>query len=472
MLNRRQFIIMDCLYEEEDFRSLQLPCGLVLSYHKDLMVSQKGDNVLLGLAFSSEEDTINLEHNPINSMQSWTGRWVLITPSALYTDACGTLGIFYSDINHKVISSSLRIMQKIMPTQWIANYQIKYGDGLPYMDYYPIPFTPYSGIKKLLPTQYISFKFGIMVYDESWYEKYKEYNITQLYSALKSKMLTCFQNIKAKYDGNIWIPLTSGVDSRTNLAFAIKSGMKFGAYTSIRDNTDEWDLKAPKIICKILGIPHFYMDDRNATNSYRQSEYEAHCGGIVTVGTDKNQYIKENDVPNADEAIVLWGTAWEVYGRNFWGVLEAGNSADERFTAWNQYSSGVITQSNIHEQSLRYWLKYLDTHPMHSMDWRQRMYYEQRVGSWLSSAYQAIDLFDSSRICPVNCYDIFGILINLVDKTFPEGSRSTKQYQVQVINEFLPQIRSVPYEIKISLGQRLLHKMKCAFSKIIVRRKN
>lgn len=467
LVDRRQFVIMDKPYVKEDFIQITLSCGLVLSYHKDLNVNIKGNSILLGHAFSCEEENVDLEKS-ITERFHWSGRWILISAKKMYLDPCGSLGVFYSsgiDSNF-ICSSSLRIIKEILGSEWIANYQIKYNDGLPYMDYYPIPYTPCSNIKKMLPTQFFDFEsFEIKDEDEQWYDQYVLYSIDELYALLKKKLLKIFSNIGKQYNGKIWIPLTGGVDSRTCIALAKASGIRFGAYTALRDNINSWDRKAPARICKRLGIEHFYMDDRVASNQQREVIYDTHCGGKVSVGTDRNQFVANNDVPNASDSIVLWGTAWEVYGRNFWGTFDLGEQNDERLNSWNDYSQGAIYKSNIHLKSLTEWLNYVEQHPMHTMDWRQRMYYEQRIGSWLSGSFQAIDLFDSIRISPVNCYDIFGILINLVDKTFAPDSRSDKRYQIQLINEFIPEVADIPYEEKNTILIRAFRKLGRIFNK-------
>lgn len=460
VVDRRQFIIMNRPYERENFKNISLGNGLILSYHEELPVKIQDKTILLGLAFSSIAETIDL-NNPINDRYHWAGRWVLIHNGNLYLDPCGSLGVFYSLSNDSLIcSSSLRLMAEQTGAKWIANYQIKYNDGLPYMDYYPIPYTPYDGIKKMYPTQYLDLvKHTLCFEDESWYDRFSKYSVEDLYAMLKQQLICIFKNIGKQYGRNIWIPLTAGVDSRTCIAIAKEAGLKFGAYTALRDNINSWDKRAPKKICRRLGITHFYMNDIGKSNFDREGLYNLHCGGKVSVGTDKAQFIAGNDVPDADLSIVLWGTAWELYGRNFWGTFEIGKDNTERFDAWDKYSGGAVRNSNIHEKSLKEWLDYVETHSMHTMDWRQRMYYEQRIGSWLSSSYQAIDLFDSDRISPVNCYDVFGLLINLVDKTFQDEARSDKRYQVRMIDEFLPQIKDIPYEKKANILKRLIRKI-------------
>lgn len=461
VIDRRQFIIMDHPYKREDFKNISLSNGMILSYHEELPVRIKNNTILLGLVFSSIGETIEL-NDPIKERYHWSGRWILIHNGNLYLDPCGSLGVFYSFLNETMIcSSSLRMLVEQTGAKWIANYQIKYNDGLPYMDYYPLPYTPYEGIKKMYPTQYLDMTKCIFhIENENWYNEFSEYSIDDLYSMLKKQLLCIFDNIGKKYGENIWIPLTAGVDSRTCIAVAQKAGLKFGAYTALRDNIHSWDKKAPRKICKKLGIPHFYMNDIGKNNPEREKLYDLHCGGRVSVGTDRQQFIVNNDVPDADSAIVLWGTAWELYGRNFWGTFEIGKDNAERFEAWDKYSDGAICKSNIHEKSLREWFDYVEKYSMHTMDWRQRMYYEQRIGSWLSTAYQAIDLFDSDRISPVNCYDILGLLANLVDKTFPDESRSDKRYQIRMIDEFLPKVKIIPYEKKANILNRLIRKIK------------
>ena len=166
----------------------------------------------------------------------------------------------------------------------------------------------------------------------------------------------------------------------------------------------------------------------------------------MTVGTCRKQFIKGIDVPNASQAIVLWGTAWERYGRNFWGTLPLCETNEERLNIWAAQSNGILNSSNIHVMSLEKWLDEIENHSLKPMDWRQRMYYDQRIGSWLSGLFQAYDLFDSTWVAPVNCGYVFGVLMNLVDKTFASDSRSDKRYQIALINECIPQVRKIPFE--------------------------
>ena len=470
LIDRRQFIIAKTAYKNERFRTVQLNHGFILSYDIDLNVQIGKIGVLLGNAFSCTQEGIDLDSQEIEkSRLTWAGRWILITENSLYLDATGSMGCYiYNKDGEVILSSSLHLLQSCTKASWIANYQIQYNDGLPYMDYYPIPYTPFEGITKILPSQYYCFQNNRAEYyqiDES-YEIFRKFDIEELYSRFEYYLNNIFIAIKHKYDNNIWIPLTAGVDSRTNVALAVHNKMSFGAFTIKRENSEKWDLLAPKIICGKIRCKHIYYDDRDASNRKRESDFDQHCGnngGQVTVGTCRKQYIKGIDVPNAKHAVVLWGTAWERYGRNFWGMIPLCDTTEERFNEWAAQSNEILKSSNIHTMSIEKWLNEIEKHPLNPMDWRQRMYYDQRMGSWLSGLFQAYDLFDSTWIAPVNCGYVFGVLMNLVDKTFAAESRSDKRYQIMLINEYIPQVGKIPFD----RDDYLLYKVYKKLSRVI-----
>ena len=271
VIDRRQFIIAKTAYKKDRFKSVQLRNGFILSYDIDLDVQQGKFGILLGNAFSCTQERIDLDNPEVEKTRfTWAGRWILITEHYLYIDACGSLGCYvYNKDGEVILSSSLHLMKNFTKTSWIANYQIQYDDGLPYMDYYPIPFTPFKDIIKILPSQYYNFINNKAEYyhiDES-YEKFREYDVEELYSRLTYYLNNIFITIKHRYDKNIWIPLTAGVDSRTNVALAVHNKMTFGAFTIKRENTKKWDILIPKLICGKIRCKHIYYDDRDASDT-------------------------------------------------------------------------------------------------------------------------------------------------------------------------------------------------------------
>ena len=158
VVDRRQFIIMKEAYIRVDFKHITLTNGLILSYQKDLNVlsNEKKGIYLLGWAFGINSNDIILDEECVENKRYWAGRWILIYKSKIYLDCCGTLGCFYYNYQNKVIiSSSLHLMSKVLKLERDEVYKIQYGDGHGTFDYYPAPFTVYSNVFKVLPSQYM-----------------------------------------------------------------------------------------------------------------------------------------------------------------------------------------------------------------------------------------------------------------------------------------------------------------------------
>ena len=468
IVDRRQFIIARTGIRPGEFKQLELPCGYVLSYHPELKVTVANENVLLGHAFSCNEDgNLHLADDPVNEMRNWAGRWVLITKDALYMDACGTLGVYYAsnDKSGPYLSSSLHLLSEVLGCSWDADYQIKYGDGNGCMDYYPIPYTPYEGIKKMLPTEFYNFNNGGTVEfrkDTFSTERYATSTESELVALFISGMSSVMTNIEREFSGNIWIPLTGGVDSRCNVALATKAGINFSTFTMHRANTKEWDLSRPKKISKALKKNHLVLDDRGISSPEKEHIFNLHCGGPLVVGTEKQQFVADQDVPNAENAIILWGTIWEICERNHWKLAEAA-CVSERLVSLEKHATDIVTRSNIHCQSLTAWLQFVEEHPMSSMGWTRRFYYEQRIGAWVSAAHQAFDLFDSVRCVPFNCQKLIEIMLSLISENFPDGDE--KRAQKEIIAICCPRIAKIPYGEPKTLAYRVIRKICRTFNR-------
>ena len=108
-LHRRQFVIGPSPYRAgEDWQSLSLGDGCVLSYCPELCIARAGDATgadwaILGLAIESRADCpdpataiASVASGEVPGLTaSWCGRWVLVGVGRLYLDACGLLGCLY-----------------------------------------------------------------------------------------------------------------------------------------------------------------------------------------------------------------------------------------------------------------------------------------------------------------------------------------------------------------------------------------
>lgn len=459
VVDRRQFIIMKEPYIREDFRHIILTNGLILSYQNDLHVlaNEKKGIYLLGWAFGINSNDIILDENCIDNKRYWAGRWILIYKSKIYLDCCGTLGCFYYNNHNKVIiSSSLHLISKVLKLEREDVYEVRYGDGHGTFDYYPAPFTVYSDVFKVLPSQYIEFSDTLIklnVNKKYMYRKYVAMSKNEIERKVIDGLACEMQNIEHQFRNNIWLSLTGGVDSRTNVAVAFYSGIKFHTYTVIRDNTNNNDLVLPKKICKKIGRKNLFLSDIQETASSRKIIYNEHTAGC-SVGTERKQFLAGIDVPNPTESIVLWGTVWESYIKYYYQYFEKGKTLDERIENINSFCDAIITKSYVHKKSLAKWLKYIEKNFSEEVDWRERLYFEQRVGSWGSYSAQGLDLLDSVRIAPINCQELLELLLSL------DVSVADKSIQYSIINKCCPRISKIRYGERKDIIYRFYRKIK------------
>lgn len=459
IIDRRQFIIMSSAYERTDFYSIEIGNNLILSYHKELRVLVKDNCVLLGEAIpviNGIDGNIKVENT-----QYWCGRWILIEDNKLYLDANGTLGIYYyvNENSQIYISSSLHLLSKVLNIKWNADYYAESGkDGI--IDYYPIPCTPYSEIKKLLPSQGLTLEGKVFFRTDYMIPRYQSLSVMELESSFIEGMKTFFKGLQNRYGDEIWISLTGGYDSRVGVAIAKSSGVSFHVYTALRDTLHPYDIIRAKEICRALNIEHETIDDRyrdTEESRMRESMFDTHCGGHITFGTEKKQVIANSDVPAKKQAVVLWGTLWAVTYKAYANFMDDALSSKDCYREICKWSD-ALKNSTVHKESIREWSNWCFSNKIEGMDWRQRLYWEQRNGAWVSAAQQGLDLLDSIRISPINCQYLIELLLS-----YPEKYQHDKKKQGKIVNRCCPELKKIPYGEKRSIRAQLMRKGKNLF---------
>ncbi len=466
-VDKRQFIIMDKPYEAENFNNLKLWDGKILSYHRDLKVVQKNGIVLLGYAFSVKEKEILLEENVLKEKRFWSGRWVLLYNRQLHMDASGNLGCAYAfdEQGEIYVSSSLHLLNTVLKRKDISNYQVKHGDGNGMLDYYPIPYTKFEGVMRLLPSQYIDFasEKPIQAVDDYMVRRYKHQSFEWIQDEFINKMTMLMRNIEREFPQEVWITLTGGVDSRAIFAVAEKAGIEFKTYTARRFNLKKWDKDYPKRIAKKYGRKHIYIDDTKLADERKIKEFDMHCAGCA-VGTERQQYSAGSDIPIGEKAVVLWGTVWPIYIKAYHQCFcGTADTIEAKIDEIRKVCGDIVDNSFVHNKSLLAWLQWEEEHPIAGYDWRERMYLEQRTGAWVGTAAQAIDLFDSIRIAPINCQELLELLLSI------DAQPGDKTFQKSVIERCCPNLKTIPYGEPTDIVYRGIRKIKRIINRLFRR---
>lgn len=447
MIHRRQFIITKKYIFLPDFKSFSLDNNYKLFYHKDLNIECIEDCVVLGYAFSSIDREISIQGNIEESIRSWAGRWVLITPTELYLDAAGSLGVFYSyEEGALILSSSLALLHALVSdSKWISNYELKRLE-FRYFDFYPAPYTPWSKCMSLLPSQKVDLVHMKIVNRSDFnFCRYTYMSNDERISNIIKRQGIILKNIQNRFS-KLYLPLTSGVDSRTILAIALYHNIDVNLYSIQRLDTDIWDNDVPLLVAKRLGLPFYlYKEHKICNTNYVVQMIYDHCGGRTTAGTELSQFLNGIDVGDANTC-VLWGPLWEISIRYYSQYFSEHADLEDENTILSMLnlasSNNMFQKSLIHKMSFEEWIRLVFKNPILGMTWMDRLYWEQRVGAWAKYSLQMIDLFDSVRIIPVNCQDLLELLMGFdVCYNTPNG----KEAQKDLIKKCVPELAKIRY---------------------------
>lgn len=419
---RRQFIICDKKINRNDFEVIDLQNGYFLNYHKDLSIKRIGDNILIGLAFSIDPNypvTENTRYPIEEQMKKWGGRFLVYSQGIILPDATNSLGVYYyKQEETKLVSSSIQLMVEEYDVQRKDEFELDFrpGSGATW-DYYPGPYTPYISVKRLMQYEYIDLNTEQFIVDKKmeWNPIYKEMSPEELTERLIQYSTHMLREIAKEYDG-IWVPLTGGVDSRCVSAMCKKADIPFATYTEQRTKKthgvglSDADRKLPKKVSKLLDVKWYYTK-RKPWNEEKWNDILKHSMGMVR-NTNLYSYAYDQYPKGAKRNIILHGSVFEI-SREYYKRRMSVDCTDieEQLKILRIWLNRNMSRSQAHKESIESWIK--DIHRKGNMDmfWGDRFYYEQRIGSWLSSLNQAMDIIDFDRISPASNYEIISILM-------------------------------------------------------------
>ena len=103
-------------------------------------------------------------------------------------------------------------------------------------------------------------------------------------------------------------------------------------------------------------------------------------------------------------------------------------------------------------QEWRAWTE-ISEHP--EIDWRDRFYIEQRLGTWASSTEQALDLSPCVRVPLASCGRYMSAVLQI-----PEHIRQDSAHQVELIRRMATSLLEYPFNPKDPLIRRIPRAMR------------
>lgn len=419
-VHRAQYAIGRSLVAPSDqWRSINLPEGFILSYHKNLRVTvDSPTKVTLGHKLGSGERA--------------AGRWVQINWPFIEPDPSALLSITYSTDGSRWIASS----------PFVVHAPNTSRPPLPRegFNWDPTPGTRLPSWRKVLHRQ----SFDVVRHE--CIETRRDFAPISSYDSAVSQLadsLTDTAGQIARNSDRIWLAITGGKDSRTLAASMIAAGVPFNGVTQLIPGMPRSDIIIAQQVCKRLGVSHHIMEPL-PFDAVTKEKWECHTGGSYCDADNylfphhQYRFLSEGDV-------LIRGGLFEI-GRRFFRKRLSGLDYD------NVSGPALLKRftSDFDNESLAYineWLAGLEG-VSSSLSFIDRFYLEQRVGGWLSSIEQGLDMLPGSSIHPANSVSVFNAMLA------PDVSaKEAGSIQTDTIKLMAPELSQIPFN-KLTLADQ------------------
>jgi hypothetical protein len=456
MIHRRQFVLGPGPWREyPEWSVLELPASGVLSFCPTLPVQVVADAdgatwALLGVALQSDAARadpaveIAATATPMvpHLVTTWAGRWALVGNGSVYPDAGALLGCYYWSQPSNGGSATCWVSSSAALLGRAANeygstrspHRLTHGCGL---DWFPPPRSAFSGVRRLLPSQVLHLPTAD-TQPRAWMPDFAARgSYPEALADLGEQLVTSLRRLALRTGAVAWVPITAGFDSRLVLAAALHAGLPVRTYTSFRRHIPLGDLELPERIARAAGVPHeWHRPGRVRPDA--EHAYDEHTAG-ETAGVDRAYFARGQwDFARPGDCL-LRGGCFEV-GRCYYY---------RRFPTPNGPTpppAETIAQG-LHEPpgspavaGLAEWTAAVEQNPVPRLDWRDRMYLEQRLGGWLSAVEQSLDLTVPEQIHIANAAATYALLLSL-----PEDIRASSQHHRDLIARLAPPLAEFPF---------------------------
>lgn len=448
MVNGKAFVIAKEALT--GMHSARLYSGLYLNWYDGLTVvfSKDKQYVLIGECWSIKKGetpqdfltgSADLDAGKILMRENcWCGRYVLILKDTIYTDAVGSMSVYYND---DYISNSLNLLREMMNLDLKKE---KLFEGLS-PDFVPGTHTQYDGIRRLLPSLVYDFD-SKTVSSRTLLPEYpvefqsKEERIR----AFISEFSQCLKNLDRHFEGKTkLITCTGGRDSRTVLAASEYAGLRYDTFLLEHDEISGEDVTISEQLSSLLGRKHYYIkQNKSRMSAGRLADYDRHTcnyeNGVDRLFYGCGQFEDLRDRVGND-IVILRGAIWETTSE-FYGKFMKEDLADSIRSIFP-----LLPYQPQYRESVEEWMKTVTDDPENlQIDMTARIYWDLRAGCWLSVIEQTFDIYDGIiSVQPINCRRLLSLLLG-----FDKEDRATRRHEMDITDYACPQLKDIPYDFQ------------------------
>jgi hypothetical protein len=350
------------------------------------------------------------------------GRFVTVEDDTITLDAIGSLACYYRQIDGDMwASSSPELLRALEPRLNYPRERLEWGSE---RNWFPPPLSGIEGIRRLLPSQSLNIHDG-SVAKYAHLPEIPSLSYAEALDAIETLLRRTVSAAAERFP--LWVPLTAGADSRLILAACVAENLDVTTFTFEAPDGHQHpqDRLLPPRIAETAGVEHRLFCPRRPDPELEHL-FDTHTA-FHSHDLDRALMVRGQWEHVPKEVLVLGGNGWEVGRCYYW--REQPPVPDE-YRAW------------------------LAEHPS-ELDWRDRLYIDQRMAGWLGANEQGLDVTGRQRIHPTNCGELLALLLAL-----PVSRRRDGHYRAELVRRLCPPLGRIPINPSLTMAEALGRRIK------------
>jgi hypothetical protein len=350
------------------------------------------------------------------------GRFVTVEEDTITLDAIGSFACYYRRIDADVwASSSPELLRRLEPRLHYPYRRLEWGSE---RDWFPPPLSGIKGIRRLLPSQSLNLRDGTLA---------SHVNLPKIPSLSYADALDAIEALlrrtvsAAAEHSPLWVPLTAGGDSRLILAACVAERLDITTFTfeAPEGRQHAQDMLLPPRLAETAGVEHRLFRSTSPDPKIEQM-FDTHTA-FHSNDLDRALIVRGQWAYVPKGALVLGGNGWEVGRCYYWR---------EQPPVPDEYRAWVAEHRS-------------------ELDWRDRLYIDQRMAGWLGANEQGLDVTGRHRIHPANCGELLALLLAL-----PVARRRDGHYRAELVRRLYPPLARIPVNPSLTVVEALARRIK------------
>lgn len=386
----------------------------------------------------------------------WAGRWCLISANMILMDATNLIGLVYTK-DQTIIASSVALLNELLTGERsLPRHPLKSNY---YHNWYLLPLTGYTGIRKLLPQQKLTLSENT---GANWILTARRFSIDRselsyedLYNELKNSLENEIKFLATKKKLNLHIALSGGYDSRLILALAMSSGCQFECYTHTIASMKVSDYTIPPLLCS----RHRYI--KGSKEQPERLRLFDQQNGMHALDNDRLLFSFGQWDEFKAEDVCLRGGILELAGHSQAHLYDRVENRSFEDIDARLFNYALKDYRPFQIDSMIEFFRFQRQEPLTGFDFNKIYYLNQRIAGWLSYIETGLDLL------PSKSYNLGNSIyqINLMN-SLPENVKKYKGFHIDYIYRNQPELLNYPFN-SASAREKISGFINKTFNKLI-----